>query len=147
MSSPRAFGFLVMAGAAIVLTTVGQLPLVVATHFDGGGAPNGWMGRGGYLAFLAGFGILLPLLLAQLVSRAAAFGNRPAPPAPRARELAYWLACILALTALVVHLLILDAHRASPPRLSTPGIAGLLGFLVAATIGWGLAWRRAAGRA
>lgn len=146
MSPIRAFWLLVVAGAAIVLTTVGRLPLVVATHFDAGGAPNGWMGRGGYLAFLAGFGILLPLLLAQLVRRAAAFGNRPAPPAPRARSLAYWLACLLALTAMVVHLLILEAHRASPPRLSTPGIVGLLGFLLAATIAWAIAWRRAAGR-
>jgi hypothetical protein len=101
------------------------------------------MGRAGYLAFLAGLGILLPLVLAELVSRAAAFGNRPAPPAARARALAYRLACLLAAAALVVHLLILDAHRASPPRLSTVGIVGLLGFLVAAAVAWGIAWRRA----
>ena len=128
----------------------GNLPLLFAigvaiglTENDGVSALAGTVG---YVVFLAAFGILLPTMVAQLVSRAGAFGNRPAPPAPRARSLAYWLACLLALTALLLHLLILQAHRASPPRLSTPGIVGLLGSLLAAMVGWGIAWRRAAGR-
>jgi hypothetical protein len=55
----------------------------------------------------------------------------------------YWLGCILSVTALAVHLLILGAHRVARPRLSTVGIVGLLGLLLVATIGWGIAWRRA----
>lgn len=42
----------VLAGtAAFLVATVDRLPEVVATHFDASGRPNGWMTRGGYLAF------------------------------------------------------------------------------------------------
>lgn len=143
MPAPRTFWVLVAAEAGFVTATVRRLPPVVATHFDGRGIPNGWMGRGAYLAFLIGFGILLPLAVAELVGRAPVLDRRPVPPPPRARALGYWLGCLMAGLGLAIHLLILGAHRVSPPRLSTPAIVGLLIVFLTGVAGWSVAWHRA----
>ena len=48
MKSRMQIAFLALALAAIAqaLWQHGRLPEKVASHFDGGGAPNGWLSRG-----------------------------------------------------------------------------------------------------
>ena len=47
----------------------------------------------------------------------------------------WWLGCIMAGTALLIHLLVLDAHEHQPPRLSTSGILLVLGAALSAVAG------------
>src|SRR6266700_2628152 len=44
--------------------SAGELPERVATHFDAGGQPNGWMSRHGHIIFILLLGLALPLLVA-----------------------------------------------------------------------------------
>lgn len=52
----------VPALAALFAATWQSLPRRLAVHFDGGGAPDGWMGRWQFVAFAAG---VLALLLSN----------------------------------------------------------------------------------
>ena len=43
-----------------------QLPRVVASHFDGAGAPNGWSGRDGFFTLYLGMVLLLVIVFVLL---------------------------------------------------------------------------------
>lgn len=141
----------------VVLVTLRQLPPVVASHFDAAGAPNGWSSRPVYGLVLFGIGILLPLgttaLVGALTRSGPALLNIPerdywARPehgleaVRRVRAYVWWLACILAATALLVHLLVLAAHAHQPPRLSASALVLVLGAVFVAVAGWTVGWYR-----
>lgn len=129
--------FLVASSAA--------LPGRVATHFDFGGEPNGWMTRQGTVAFMAGMGIGLPLLLAGV-----ALLVRVLPPsliniprreywlAPERRSQTamllfrhmLWLACLVVCFMGGIHYTLVRANQTVPPHMTSgliwPMIAGFL---------------------
>lgn len=125
----------------LLLLTIGQLPPVVASHFDAAGVPNGWFSRRAYAMLLGAMGVLLPLGIIALVNALTQQGpqllNIPArnywrrpehgPEAVRrVRAYMWWLGCILTAAALAVHGLILKAHDAAPPHLVTEGTVTVL---------------------
>jgi serine/threonine-protein kinase len=134
--------YLVFIG--LLVATAGKLPERMATHFDFAGRPDGWMSRQGYLAFMAGFGLLFPLLL-PLVS----LGFRALPASviniphreywlsPERREEtnaylvrhALWLAVLQLGFVIALHLLSVSANRQSPPHLSNAIWGATLVFL------------------
>ena len=140
-----------------VLVTLRRLPPSVASHFDAAGTPNGWSSRLGYALLLVVIGVLLPLGIAALVrgltARGPALLNIPArdywtrpdhgkEAVRRVRAYMWWLGCIMAGTALSIHLLVLDAHEHQPPRLSTSGMLLVLGAALGAIGGWAAGWYR-----
>lgn len=143
--APALLAVLLMFGLAFVAITAGMLPPRVATHFAAGGAANGWMPRGGYVAFAVLFQLLLPLGLyfgvGWMPVRYDRFTNLPHRDywlAPERRaETAAWLrglgaavGCAAALLAIGLHAAILDANTHQPPRLHEPTfIAGMVVFV------------------
>jgi uncharacterized membrane protein len=142
---------------AVVVLTLGRLPAVVASHFDAAGVPNGWSSRPAYAGLLVAIGVLLPLSISVLIRILTRQGparlNIPArdywtrpehgPEAVRrVRAYVWWLGCIMAGTALLIHLLVLDAHAHQPPRLSTSGIFLVLGAVLLGIAGWAGGWYR-----
>jgi uncharacterized membrane protein len=151
--------FLLLAAAlvAMVLATAGQLPAVVASHFDGTGAPNGWSSRSAYVILTLAIGILLPLGivgLVHVVSRggpgrlnipAREYWTRPehgAEAVRRVRTYTWWLAVILAGTALLLHATILAANASDQPRLSTGVFLVIFGAVLLSIAAWAVGWYR-----
>jgi uncharacterized membrane protein len=158
MRGSNTFWIVVAIGTIAVAGTLDLLPPRVATHFDGSGTPNGWSSRAGYAVFLATIGVGLPLavvaLLGLLARHAPHLMNLPhreiwlAEPhrsegVARAREHVWWLACVLALTALLAHLALLGANRRQPPELPLGAALGLIGFPIACLVAWTVTWYRA----
>jgi uncharacterized membrane protein len=151
------FWILGLSFILLLLVTIGQLPPVVASHFDGAGAPNGWSSRRAYGILLGAIGVLLPLGIVMLVNALTQRGpqllNIPAreywrrpehslEAVRRVRAYMWWLGCIMTGTALAAHGLILKAHGSAPPHLSTAGIMTLLGGLLLAIGFWMVGWYR-----
>lgn len=150
--------FIFAAGLiAVVLATLRRLPPTVASHFDAAGIPNGWSSRSGYALLLVIIGVLLPLGITALVRALTRRGpdrlNIPArdywtrpehgqEAVRRVRAYMWWLGCVMAATALSIHLLVLDAHRHQPPRLRTDAILTVLGAVLVAIAGWAVGWYR-----
>jgi uncharacterized membrane protein len=151
--------FLLLAAAlvAVVLGTMGQLPAVVAIHFDGAGAPNGWSSRPAHVILILAIGILLPLGIVGLVhgvSRggpgrlnipAREYWTRPehgAEAVRRVRAYIWWLGVILTGTALLMHATILAANASAPPRLSTGAFLGIFGTVLLGIAAWAVGWHR-----
>jgi uncharacterized membrane protein len=148
---------LAVAGSFIAATT-GQLPAQVASHFGAGHAPNGWMSRDGYLAFMLVFALGLPLvvagsigLLPRLRPNSINIPQRdywldPARRAETIRALAAqgaWLGCLVTLFFAAIHYVVLEANRASPPRLPADLFIMLLATFVGAIALWvGALWLR-----
>lgn len=122
-----------LALVVALMTTAGELPARVASHFDFSGQADGWMRRPAYLLVTIGFGIVFPLMLPVLLSAlrwiptsAVNLPNRDYWLAPeRAGEtLAYlvrhalWLSCWQVGLVIALHLLTVDANRQEPPRLA-----------------------------
>jgi serine/threonine-protein kinase len=160
---PRSYG---TAWASTVLVgsitgialTADWLPARVASHFGPGGLANGFMAREVYLAFTIGMVVLPPALAGLGIVLALRYfpqflnlPNRDYWLAPERRDAtadflmahAAWLAALLSLLALGVHLLLIRANRAVPPRLDAgPFLAMLLAFLVAMAAWVGVLARR-----
>jgi uncharacterized membrane protein len=151
------FWVLALALLILVVGTLGRLPPVVASHFDGAGAPNGWAGRTGYAALVIVIGIPLPLIVIALVHAGSRRGpsglNIPSrdywmAPAHRAeavelvRSYTWWLGVVLTATAAAVHLAVLHANALTPPHLSAGLIVPLLAVLVAVLVAWAVGWYR-----
>ena len=151
--------FYVLVGGLIgvVWVTLGRLPPSVASHFDAAGTPNGWSSRLEYAFLLMVVGVLLPLSIAALVRGLTRQGpallsipsrdywNLPEhgkESVRRVRAYMWWLGCIMAGTALLIHLLVLNAHEHQPPRLSTGGILLVLGAALGAIAAWAAGWYR-----
>ena len=126
----RFFAILLVLGALFVAATLGDLPAVVATNFGRAGMPHAWMGRGAYAGYLTVIGVALPLLAVGLVARRRG-----------ARAGRWWLGSLLLGFALSLHVVLLMAHRAEPPRLSTTAFIAVLGLFVVGLAGWVVRWR------
>jgi hypothetical protein len=142
---------------AVLLVTLRQLPPRVASHFDAAGIPNGWSSRLGYALLLVVIGVLLPLgitaLVRGLTRRGPALLNIPArdywtrpehgqEAVRRVRAYVWWLGCVMAGTALLIHLLVLDAHERHPPRLSKGAMLLVLAAAFSGVAGWAAGWYR-----
>jgi uncharacterized membrane protein len=142
---------------AVVMLTLRRLPPIIAAHFDAAGTPNGWSSRLGYALLLLVIGVLLPLgivaLVRGLTRRGPALLNIPArdywtrpehgkEAVRRVRAYVWWLGCIMAVTALSIHLLVLGAHEHQPPRLSTGAMLLVLGATMGAIAAWAAGWYR-----
>ena len=151
--------FYILAGGliAMVLVTLGRLPPVVASHFDGAGIPNGWSSRPAYALLLVAIGVLLPLGMAGLIGGLTRSGparlNIPArdywsrpehsPEAVRrVRAYMWWLGCVMAGAALLIHGLVLAAHAHQPPRLSSGAFLFVFGAVLLGIVGWTVGWYR-----
>jgi uncharacterized membrane protein len=144
---------LIAVSAAFIAVTAGQLPGLVASHFDSGSGVNGWLTRSQYLFWMLALATLLPLAIVgfiALVSTAPRLINLPhrtywLSEARREQTLATLLAfacaqgCLLTVFAAALHYVILQANTTAPPQL--PGalfVAVLLGLL-AAMVAWTIA--------
>jgi hypothetical protein len=141
-----------------IALTADWLPLRVASHFGAGGLANGFMAREVYLAFTIGMVVLPPALVGLGIALALRyfpqFLNLPnrdywLAPERRGETEAYltahtaWLAALIALFALGVHLLVINANRSLPPQLETgPFVALLLGFAIVLVAWIGVLARR-----
>jgi uncharacterized membrane protein len=153
MNSPRfspTFLAPPLGAALFVALTSRDLPQLVASHFDGAGAANGFMTRDFYTWFMLGFVVGMPLLLVYLP--AFVFSS------PKARinvpNRQYWLAperrqetvdflcqhlarfgTLLLLLLCYVHWLVIQTNTRVPPKLSSPlFIGGLVVFVILSII-------------
>jgi uncharacterized BrkB/YihY/UPF0761 family membrane protein len=144
---------LIAVSAAFIAVTAGQLPGLVASHFDSGSHANSWLTRGRYLFWMLGLAILLPLAIVgfiALVSRAPRLINLP--------HRTYWLsegrrdqtlatllafACaqggLLTVFAAALHYVILQANTTIPPQLPGALFVTVLLALLAAMVAWTIA--------
>ena len=145
---------LIAVSAAFIAVTAGQLPGVVASHFDSRSGVNGWLTRSQYLFWMLALAILLPGAIVGFI----ALLSRTAPRLINLPHRAYWLSegrreqtlatllafacaqgCLLTVFAAALHYVILQANTTAPPQL--PGglfVAVLLGLL-AAMVAWTIA--------
>jgi hypothetical protein len=145
------FAVLVVVSAAFILATVDGLPGVVASHFGPGSGPNGWMVRSDYLIWMLILALVAPCLIVLLIAGLP----RIAPRLLNLPHRAYWLAeerradtlatllafacwqgSLLTLFAAGLHLVLLEANRVTPPRLSVGSLSTLLVLFVAAILAW-----------
>jgi uncharacterized membrane protein len=150
--SPTWLIFIALLLFAIVFVTgtVSQLPLTVASHFDGTGRANAFMSRSGYARFVlclaVGFPTLVVLVLTAVYSRAAdlKLPNRDYWLAPqridRTRTFlvahGVWFGSLLVLLVCLVHWLTMAANRAQPPHLSNQLFAAVMIAFLLATAAW-----------
>jgi hypothetical protein len=136
-----------------IALTAERLPARVASHFGASGLANGFMMREAYLAFTIGLVLLPPVLVGLTIALSLRYfprflnlPNRDYWLAPERRDQteAYltahtaWLAALLALLALGIHLLVVRANRSIPPQLATGPFLGMLlafAIVMAAWIG------------
>jgi len=131
--------------------SVSDLPVCVATHFDGNGQPNGWMNRSTYLLFTAVFGFVFPLFIVGIciIGRflPGKYHNIPRrdywfAPERRAETFSYllshslWFACVAVCFVIGIHFLIIQANSLTPAHLSTRLILGLIGCFLAGIVVW-----------
>jgi len=139
---------LVLLAAIQIFHYYPRLPDVVASHFDGAGAPNGWSTRTLFFAIEAG-----AVALAGLLALGAPWLLRVAPrwvnlphkahwlgPGRRAATQAYfdaafaWFGCALVALLIGVMQLAIRANLGGPPRLNASVmwalLAGFAGFMV-----------------
>lgn len=162
MKSSRVSVF-VLAGLCVVflvylVLSAPLLPERVATHFGGGGRPNGWMSRSSHLLFLGAIGVGLPLLfagIARLIKLSPTrFLNIPhreywLSPERRSETCAYvsrqllWLACLMVVFFTGIQYLTIQANRMSPVRLPMELFLPLVGAFVLSLGAWVIAliWR------
>jgi uncharacterized membrane protein len=133
-----------------VVSTVSQLPPMVASHFDAAGQANAFMSRSGYTRFVLCLVLGLPLavvaILTAVYSRASdlKLPNRDYWLAPqridrtRAFLVAHgvWFGSLLVVLACFVHWLELTANRAQPPHLSNSMFAAVMIAFLLATAVW-----------
>lgn len=144
---------LIAVSAAFIAVTAGQLPGLVASHFDSGSGVNGWLTRSQYLFWMLALAILLPLAIVgfiALVSTAPRLINLPhrtywLSEARREQTLATLLSfacaqgCVLTVFAAALHYVILQANTTAPPQLPGALFVAVLVGLLAAMVAWTIA--------
>jgi uncharacterized membrane protein len=145
---------LIAVSAAFIVATAGQLPGLVASHFDSGSGVNGWVTRSQYLVWMLALAILLPLVIVGFI----ALLPRAAPRLINLPHRAYWLAeprreqtlatllsfgcangCVLTVFAAALHYVILQANTSAPPQLPGALFVAVLVGLLAAMVAWTIA--------
>jgi uncharacterized membrane protein len=145
---------LIALSAAFIAVTAGQLPGLVASHFDSRSGANGWLTRGNYLLLMLALAILLPLAIVGFI----ALVTRTAPRLINLPHRTYWLsegrreqtlatllafACVqgglLTVFAAALHYVILQANSTAPPQLPGALFVGMLLALLAAIAAWTIA--------
>lgn len=128
---------LAIALAGVVLSLVlasQQLPLRVASHFNGAGMPDGWMPRNSYLWSMAGLALGMSVFLVGIFYSIRYFPpntinlpNRDYWLAPDRRQETFgiifrggvWLATLQEVLVIGIHLLIVAANASQPVKLSS----------------------------
>jgi hypothetical protein len=123
----------------------------VATHFNGGGEPNGWMSRSDHQKFMLIFGLAFPLLVVLLcyLTRFLPSGLVNIPRrdywlAPERRKEtsdylvrhSLWFACLAVCFVIGLQYSIVQANQQTPPHLSTMVFLALVGSFLAGTAVW-----------
>jgi hypothetical protein len=145
---------LIALSAAFIAVTAGQLPALVASHFDSRSAVDGWLTRGNYLLLMLALAILLPLVIVGFI----ALVGRIAPRLINLPHRSYWLsedrreqtlatllmfACVqgalLTVFAAALHYVILQANASTPPELPGAAFVAVLLALLAAMVAWTIA--------
>jgi serine/threonine-protein kinase len=144
-------GLLYLCLFSYLAFSVSSLPNCVATHFNGGGQPNGWMSKSFYMLFMAIFSLVLPLFLIGVSFTLRFFPDKYfniphreywLAPQRRAETFSYlfrhslWFACIAVCFIIGIHFSIIQASSLTPAQLSTPMILGLLGCFLAGLVVW-----------
>ncbi len=134
--------------------TSSLLPERVATHFGGGGQPNGWMSRSGYTIFISFFGVGLPLFVVGLcfLCRFLPVWTVNLPhreywlsPERRSRTYSYllthnlWLACLLVGFVAGMHYLTIQANHSIPVHLASSSLMTLLAIFLGCMALWVIA--------
>ncbi len=134
-----------------IALTADWLPHRVAGHFAVSGLANGFVAREVYVALLIGAAVLVPALTVALlwlaVRRYPRLVNLPNSGYWLADERrdqtaeflatrAIWLAAILALFALSLHLLVLRANHLDPVRLEPVALLAVVVAFVVALVAW-----------
>jgi uncharacterized membrane protein len=141
---------LLLLACIFVTATVSELPLTVASHFDGAGRANAFMSRSGYTRFVLCLAVGLPTVVVAVLtgvySRAADFKlpNRDYWLAPQRVERTrtflvahgVWFGSLLVVLACCVHWLEIAANRQQPPHLSNPLFAAVMVAFLLATAAW-----------
>jgi len=144
--------------ATMLVATVREMPLQLASHFDAAGHANGWMNRDSYVELISGTAAGLPFLFIGIALGAGQLrlGSYKIPN----RD--YWLAAerrpgtvrimlsyMIVFSALIVlffaglHVLVFAANLdATHPQLSSAGISVLTGLFLVATGIWALSLYR-----
>jgi len=149
---------LLAAEGLIIVSTSGQLPARVASHFDAQGFANGFMLRTDYQLLMMALGLGIPVALVLLLVVLPYFmPNRlrlPArdywiEPARRSETLrtiatsGLSIACIVAAFMIAVHLLVVQANNRVPPQLDNALLSTLIAFLIFTILLWQfILWRR-----
>jgi len=137
--------------AALVLGTASRFPDKVATHFNAGGIPNGWMTRSqhvtgmlvmgiGLSLFIVGVFLLMRIAKGELIN----LPNREYWLAPERKaetlddllSRGVWLACMMVAFDAALHLLILRANTQVPVLLSNTHMGWLTGVLLTGIVIW-----------
>ncbi len=148
----------VLLAAVFIWSTADQLPAIIATHFDAGNKPNGWMSHMGYRQYILGFLVGLPTLsmflaggLPKLMPLRVNVPNREYWLSPERREASLnflfahgcRLGCLMAFEIAGVHYMTLEAHRSIPPQLSMQVFLPMVAIFFLGIIAWigTLYWR------
>jgi uncharacterized membrane protein len=140
------FAFFLACAAVFVWLTSMRLPALVASHFDGSGAANGFMPHGFYVWFMLGFVVVLPAFMVVVTWLAIASPktriNLPnkdywLAPERRAETIDYvrsgilWFGTMLVAFLCYAHWLVVLANATQPVQLANSWfIGGLVVFLV-----------------
>ena len=145
---------LIALSAAFIAATAGQLPGLVASHFDARSGVNGWLTRNQYLFWMLALAVLLPLVMLGFI----AVVPRVAPRLINLPHRSYWLSearreqtlatllsfgcvqgCVLTVFAAALHYVILQANTTAPPQLPGVPFIAVLAGLLAAMAAWTVA--------
>ena len=156
-SARTVFFILVVCAALFVWVTSLALPEVVASHFVGSGAANGFMPRASYVRFMLLFVVVLPTVLVLVPS----VGLNKLKAGIRLPNKEYWLAperqmetieflrqhmarfgSMLVVFLCYIHWLVVRANTAAPPSMPAPWAMGGIGVFVVCALVWSIALLR-----
>ena len=140
-----------IAAAAFVAVTSRSMPPLVASHFGGGGVPDGFMPRNVYVLFMLGFVIAMPVLMVYLtwfrMGRPGMSINLPhrehwMAPVRRDETIAYLRERVMQFGILLLgflsygHWLVVRANESHPVMLDQAWFIGGIAVFLVATIIW-----------
>jgi len=144
------FSVMLLFGGVFVNQTAAELPRRVAVHFDALGDPQSFMTAGHYRLFILAFTVVLPLAIVAVMTSAYARVNDIkvpyrdywlAPPRIERTRLflvahGIWFGTLLIALMCFLHLLVFEANKHVPVRLSnTALLPGILVFMLL-TMAW-----------